>query len=227
MDLDWNLNQVENEQQLEPLSVSEGQFEPVNVELVLPINIPIGFQFSEEQVLKIYFSMDYSSLRLSKEILQVPQEVTFTDEGEQHTLQCQTPVGKYYANGVLFYNFVFGGAEPITFLDATVKRGDTVYKSTTGISSYDKLVIDQKLGYACPYDNVEEDFVFNVTIRTPYVIDENGQKVELQPVVEGNSLGEAKAYGAYYGNEYLVASNGAVNLYVPCEIVVENVLPVS
>lgn len=227
--LEENLLAMEEQMETQVMSLA-GPWSPITKQVTLQLNIPLGFQAEDGDIIQFSFSMDYHNLTIKKEIILAQnQTITFKDEEDKvNTITCDVPVGKVMVNGVLYSNTVVSGFSASSLVEPGKTNGSVIYVDKTGFSYAEDQLVNELMGYVCQqYDISEAEYMIDVIMNTPYILDSQGNKKQLQPVVEGQQIGMNlfSTSSKYYGTSEMNGKDSVV-IYMPTELSI-SVEPVS
>lgn len=209
---------------------SPEELQPINLQIKMTPNIPVGFKWDDQSTVDIDVSLDTSTLKIAKEEIYRELAITFEDEGANHTINCEVPIAKIYVLGSIFTNVVVSGFEPINELQLADHSSNFSYQKETGFSKTDTVVVNQLSGYGCNYEDISKrNYDIAIQIGQPYIILEDGTVIKLEPALTGQEVSAQDMntlHASYIGNEALNGQQ-SYDMYVPAAVNVRIMNPGS
>nr|WP_302596898.1 hypothetical protein [uncultured Cellulosilyticum sp.] len=149
-------------------------------DVVVSVEIPIGFKRDETEAFELSVSVDKSFLYTRNEKEMKTADIYINEvDGTMSTMRCRAEVIKKLLEGEVRLNVIAKGFKASDFLDATVLSSDLKLEEKTAFSHMQGVLFDETIGYMCKECNQEEqEVVVTLNIGNPFIMLADGTKIE-------------------------------------------------
>lgn len=204
---------------------------PIEKNIVLYVEIPLGYVRDKTQEFKVYASADktfiYTSNMTEKKLAEIP--IT-SEEGETETLVCNVDIVRRCLKGELYINTVVTGFKAGIFMNANSTdiifngKESIHYDDNTGFSHTQGLIFDDQVGYICKECMNEEEQSVEIILNlgSPYIVLPDGTMINDLTTLAVEPRVDAPDFDEIFDGKKTVV------IGIPCEVtVISKVGPIS